>query len=375
VSVRVTRSRRPATWSGLASALVFVALLSLPYLVFANVTSLLVNLFILLVLATMWNLLAGYAGLVSVGQQAYLGLGAYTVLVLAQNGVNPFLAIPVAIAFCAVAALPISLLVFRLRNEYFAIGTWVVAEAFQLITVRFPQLGGGTGASLPGLGGFDPALRQAFTYWAALAVLAATLLAAYLLLRSRLGLDLTAIRDDEVGARSVGVQPARAKRIVYLIAAAGAGGAGALIIISQLNVQAASVFSVQWSAYMIFVAVIGGVGTDPGHDPLLQPPAVAGGARRLVPDHRRDGRGAGGDVRAAGPLGRDQRPLRPAPVSDRLLAAPTRLIAGGPAGPPASTRALNCRISTKTGCLQRCKWHELDKTPPVNVHCAGRSWG
>jgi len=267
VSLRVTRSRRPATWSGLASALVFVALLSLPYLVFANVTSLLVNLFILLVLATMWNLLAGYAGLVSVGQQAYLGLGAYTVLVLAQNGVNPFLVIPVAIAFCAVAALPISLLVFRLRNEYFAIGTWVVAEAFQLITVRFPQLGGGTGASLPGLGGFDPALRQAFTYWAALAVLAATLLAAYLLLRSRLGLDLTAIRDDEVGARSVGVQPARAKRIVYLIAAAGAGGAGALIIISQLNVQAASVFSVQWSAYMIFVAVIGGVGTIEG--PIL----------------------------------------------------------------------------------------------------------
>ncbi|TMC15409.1 MAG: hypothetical protein E6J29_00155 [Chloroflexi bacterium] len=106
MSVRVTRSRRPATWSGLASALVFVALLSLPYLVFANVTSLLVNLFILLVLATMWNLLAGYAGLVSVGQQAYLGLGAYTVLVLAQNGVSPYLAIPVAVVFSAVAALP-----------------------------------------------------------------------------------------------------------------------------------------------------------------------------------------------------------------------------------------------------------------------------
>src|SRR5207302_8585074 len=88
VSVRVTRSRRPATWSALAAAVVFLVLLSLPYVVFANVTSLLVSFFILLVLATMWNLLAGYAGLVSVGQQAYLGLGAYTVLVLAQNGVS-----------------------------------------------------------------------------------------------------------------------------------------------------------------------------------------------------------------------------------------------------------------------------------------------
>lgn len=265
--IRVTRSRRPATASAVLSAIAVVALLSLPYVVYANVTSLLVNLFILLVLATMWNLLAGYAGLVSVGQQAYIGLGAYIVLVLAQNGVSPFLAIPLAAAGCAVAALPLSLLVFRLRNEYFAIGTWVVAEAVQLIAVRFPSLGGGTGASLPGLGGWDPALRLALTYWAALAVVVLTLAGAYLLLRSRLGLDLTAIRDDEVGARSVGVGVSRAKRIVYVVAAAGAGAAGSLLIISQLNVQAGSVFSVQWSAYMIFVAVIGGLGTIEG--PIL----------------------------------------------------------------------------------------------------------
>ncbi len=265
--IRVTRSRRPATASAVLSAIAVVALLSLPYIVYANVTSLLVNLFILLVLATMWNLLAGYAGLVSVGQQAYIGLGAYIVLVLAQNGVSPFLAIPLAAAGCAVAALPLSLLVFRLRNEYFAIGTWVVAEAAQLIAVRFPSLGGGTGASLPGLGGWDPALRLALTYWAALAVVVLALAGAYLLLRSRLGLDLTAIRDDEIGARSVGVGVSRAKRIVYVVAAAGAGAAGSLLIISQLNVQAGSVFSVQWSAYMIFVAVIGGLGTIEG--PIL----------------------------------------------------------------------------------------------------------
>jgi branched-chain amino acid transport system permease protein len=265
--VRVTRSRRPATWSALLAALAVVLLVSLPYLVFANVTSLLVNFFILLVLATMWNLLAGYAGLISVGQQAYVGLGAYIVLILAQHGLSPFLAIPFAALGCAVAAVPVSFLVFRLRNEYFAIGTWVVAEAFQLIAVRFPSLGGGTGASLPGLGGWDPAVRLALNYWAALAVAVLALLGAYLLLRSRLGLDLTAIRDNEVGAGSVGVRVTRAKRIVYLVAAAGAGAAGSLLIISQLNVQAGSVFSVQWSAYMIFVAVIGGVGTIEG--PIL----------------------------------------------------------------------------------------------------------
>ncbi len=244
-----------------------IALASLPYVAYTNVTDVLVNLFILLVLASMWNLLAGYAGLISVGQQAYIGAGAYVVLVLAQGGLNPFLAIPVAVLGCAVLAVPVSLVVFRLRNEYFAIGTWVVAEVMLLIVVRFQFVGGGTGAGLPGLGGMDPAVRQALTYWATLAVVVASLLGIYLLLRSRVGLDLTAIRDDEVGARSVGVRIGRAKRIVYLVAAAGCGAAGAMLVISQLNVQPAAMFSVRWSAYMIFAAVIGGVGLIEG--PIL----------------------------------------------------------------------------------------------------------
>ncbi len=264
VPLRVTRSRRPATWSAVIGAVVVVALASLPYVVYANVTSLLVNIFILLALATMWNLLAGYAGLISVGQQAYIGVGAYVVLVFGDNGLSPYLAIPFAALLSALVALPVSFLVFRLRNEYFAIATWVVAEAFRLVVLRFASLGGGTGASLQGMAGIEPALRQAFTYWAALAVVVATLVGAYLLLRSRLGLDLTAIRDNEIGARSVGVRIAQAKRVVYLVAAAGAGAAGSLLIISQLTVQAASVFSVQWSAYMIFVALIGGLGSIEG---------------------------------------------------------------------------------------------------------------
>jgi branched-chain amino acid transport system permease protein len=261
---RVTRSRRSATWSAVAGVVVVAVLVSLPYVVYANVTGVLVNLFILLSLATMWNLLAGYAGLISVGQQAYIGVGAYAVFALAKNGLSPFLAIPLATLVSALVALPASFLLLRLRREYFAIATWVVAETFQLVVLRSDSLGGGTGASLHGMAGFDPALRQAFTYWAALAVAVATLLGAYLLLRSRLGLDLTAIRDNEVGARSVGVRVAQAKRIVYVVAAAGAGAAGSVLIISQLFVQPAAVFTVQWSAYMIFVALIGGLGSIEG---------------------------------------------------------------------------------------------------------------
>ncbi len=189
---------------------------------------------------------------------------AYTVLVLAQNGINPFMAIPAAVAVAGLLAIPISFLVFRLRAEYFAIGTWVVAEVFYLVLVRVRSLGGGTGTALPGLALIDPALRGAFTYWSALAVTAAALLTTYLLLRSRMGLDLTAIRDNELAARSVGVRVSTAQRIVYVVSAAGCGAGGALIIISQLNVLASSIFSVSWSAKMIFISLIGGLGSIEG---------------------------------------------------------------------------------------------------------------
>jgi branched-chain amino acid transport system permease protein len=224
----------------------------------------LVDFFILLVLGMTWNLMAGYAGLVSVGQQAYIGVGAYSVLWLAQHGMDPFVALPVAAAICAVIALPVSWLVFRLRGGYFAIGTWAVAEVFALLTIRSSSLGGGTGTNVPGLNDFDPVVLGAYTYWAALIAAVLTLAGCYLVLRSRVGLALTAVRDDERAARAVGVRVSRAKRTVYLVAALGAGAAGALLAISQLNVQPDNVYSVQWSAYMIFVVLIGGIGTLEG---------------------------------------------------------------------------------------------------------------
>ncbi len=263
-AVRVTRSRAPMRWTALTSVAVVGVLAYLPYAVYSGTTDTLVNLFILLTLASMWNLLAGYAGLVSVGQQAFIGLGAYIVLFLALHGISPFVAIPIAAIGCAVLALPISLLVFRLRGGYFAIATWVVADACQLIVSRSSTLGGGTGAGVAGLSGVDPTLLTAYTYWAALAVAVTALAATYLLLRSRLGLVLTAVRDNEVGARSLGARVSSAKRLVYLAAAAGCGAGGALLAVSQLNVQPASVFGVQWSAQMIFVTVIGGIGSIEG---------------------------------------------------------------------------------------------------------------
>lgn len=267
--VVVTRSQRPVFASvGAIGGIAVVAVLALlPYLVFENVTNVLVDLFIVMTMAVMWNVLAGYAGLVSIGQQAFVGLGAYTVLFAAQHGLSPFTAIPLAAVVGAAFALPASFLVLRLSGGYFAIGTWVLAIVADITITGIPSLGGGTGEALPGLSGISGTLLGADTYWASLAVVVAAVIGAYALLRSRAGLVLTSVRDDEIAARSIGANVAAAKRAVYLLSAAGCAAAGALVAISQLNVQASNVFDVKWSAYMIFAVLIGGIGTMEG--PIL----------------------------------------------------------------------------------------------------------
>lgn len=265
--LRVVRGGRTALAAG-TGALGVVALLAvMPFIASAADTTLLVNFFILLTMAVMWNLLAGYAGMISIGQQAFVGLGAYGVLVLAMHGVNSFAAIPISAVVCAAIALPVSVLVFRLSGGYFAIATWVVADTAQLVISSVTSLGGGTGHNVPGLSQLSPQHFAEDVYWAALVVVVAALAAAYGLLRSRVGLLMAAVRDDETSARSAGARVMATRRVVYLVAALGCGAAGALLAVSQLQVQPGSVFSIQWAAEMIFVSMIGGMGTLEG--PIL----------------------------------------------------------------------------------------------------------
>jgi ABC-type branched-subunit amino acid transport system permease subunit len=264
---RVTRSRRNVAWTGLVALAVAVVLALFPYIVYSGTTTIMVQAFIVLTLASMWNLLAGYAGLVSVGQQAFVGLGAYFVLALNINKISMFTAMPIAIVGCAVAALPLWWLVSRLRSGYFAIATWVLATTVMLIIERIPSLGSGTGLSLPNTPSISSTLLEAYTYWIGLAITVLALLTVYLLLRSRLGLVLTAVRDDEVAARSSGARVGLARMLVFVIAGAGCGAAGALLAISQLIVQPSAVFGVQWTAIMAFAVIIGGLGTIEG--PIL----------------------------------------------------------------------------------------------------------
>ena len=161
--------------------------------------------FTMLALAQLWNLLAGCAGLVSVGQQAFVGVGAYALFAFTvMEGFDAVPSIVLAGVVAGVVAVPAALIVFRLRGAYFAIGTWVVAEVCRLVLAQVKQLGGGTGTSLPtdvagSILGLDqvrelfavrgPAARDILAYWLALAArrrhFHAGLQAAALALRAR----------------------------------------------------------------------------------------------------------------------------------------------------------------------------------------------
>lgn len=225
----------------------------------------LVELFSLLALAQMWNLLAGYAGLVSIGQQAFIGVGAYGFYVLADKGnVTPFVAVALAGLVAAVVSVPTAAMAFRLRGGYFAIGTWVIAEVFRLLAINWSYVGGGDGVTILSAAGIDRTVRGHGTYWWALGIGAGSVLGSYALLRSRVGLALTAIRDEETAARSLGVDVLRTKVLVWVVAAFGCGLAGAVIYLNLLRIQPDAAFDVNWSAYTIFIVVIGGIGTVEG---------------------------------------------------------------------------------------------------------------
>ncbi|WP_236599127.1 branched-chain amino acid ABC transporter permease [Ramlibacter monticola] len=217
------------------------------------------------VFAMMWNLLAGYGGMVSIGQQAFFGLGGYAMLALGNfAGFDPFLAVPVAALAVALLALPVSWIAFRLQGGYFAIGTWVIAEVFRLSIANVSAVGGGSGTTLTALRGIPRATRESLTYWLALSAVVACIAGVYLFLRSKQGLALQAIRDNETAAESQGIAVRRMKLAVYAVAAFGAGLAGALYFLGNLRISPDAAFSVNWTAFAIFMVVIGGIGRIEG---------------------------------------------------------------------------------------------------------------
>ncbi len=219
----------------------------------------------ILTIAQMWNLLAGYGGLISIGQQAFIGIGGYTLVVLVNMlGLEPFVSIVLAGVVTTVLAVPTALVVFRLRGAYFAVGTWVVAEVYRLFVANLAFLGGGSGQSLTGLAAIPVDVRQIATYEFAIALAVFAILGVFLLLRSQLGFALTAMRDSEIAAESQGIDVRRTRLAIYAIASGVTGVAGALYFLSALRISPDAAFGMSWIPLLFFTVVIGGIGTVEG---------------------------------------------------------------------------------------------------------------
>jgi branched-chain amino acid transport system permease protein len=284
VSYSVETRTRASGRAAIAAAAVLALAIVLP--AFAG-RSLIQDLFVILTMLTLaqcWNLLAGYAGLVSVGQQAFVGIGAYAMFAgVIFWGWDPVPAILLGGVAAAALAIPTAFFAFRLAGAYFAIGTWVIAEVVRLSVAQWKSLGGGTGTSLPReatsdmmfvepiaslFGLRDAAARDVLAYWLALALALGTIAGVYALLRSRQGLALAAVRDNRVAARAVGVDAGAMNWVVFVTAAAITGICGGLIYMQTARISPDAAFAVlDWTGYVIFIVVIGGIGTIEG--PIL----------------------------------------------------------------------------------------------------------
>ncbi|MEQ5872278.1 branched-chain amino acid ABC transporter permease [Sagittula sp. NFXS13] len=259
---RATLSSRIAMSIGIVA---LVALVAMPWWATSGNIRWAIELCCYIAIAQMWNLLAGYAGLVSVGQQAFIGVAGYMLFVLAQNfGVNPFVAVILSMIAPAVLAVPTYFLLRRLDGPYFAIGTWVVAEAVRLATSNIDYVNAGAGMTLRVMTQYSQHEREvAFVILCAILLLV-TIGGSYWLLRSRHGLALTAMRDNPVAAASQGVNVGKLRFYIFVAAAVGTGFAGAIYYMAQLRITPSAGFDPFWASMAIFIVMVGGIGSIEG---------------------------------------------------------------------------------------------------------------
>ncbi|MCG2626187.1 branched-chain amino acid ABC transporter permease [Bradyrhizobium sp. WYCCWR 13023] len=237
---------------------------------------------LILAMAQMWNLLAGYAGLVSFGHQVFVGIGAYGLFLISDTfELSPYWVLPIAPLAGAIVASVIALPLFRLREAYFSIAMWVFSEIVVALVMKASWLGGTSGLPLKSsrlldLDWFEPVL-----FWISGSLALGTIGGLFLLMRSGFGLGLMSVRDNDLAAMSVGVDVQRNRFIVFVLSAAGCGLAGAVSFLGNLYVSPAAAFDVNWVVYMMFIVMIGGIGTLEG--PIIGT-VIFFGLRELITD-------------------------------------------------------------------------------------------
>jgi branched-chain amino acid transport system permease protein len=220
---------------------------------------------IYLAMANMWNLVAGYSGLISLAQPAFIGLGGYALAIGTWVNVPWWAGLIGGAVVAGVFAFLISFAVFRLSGIYFAIGTLVVPEALRIVFYVWKPVGGGfagggagyTIRNIAGVGMND-------IYWMALVIALVTMILMRIILRSNLGLALAAIRDNQRAAASFGINTFRIKMYPFVIGAVFTALAAGVFYVHQGYIEPLSSFNVKWTMIIILATVVGGLRTEGG---------------------------------------------------------------------------------------------------------------
>ena len=226
-----------------------------------NLMRYLLKIFLYITLGEMWNLLSGFTGMTSLGQQAFIGMAGYSVAVMTTSYKMSFwMGILVGAVIAIIMSLILSFILFRMRGMYFAIATWVIAEALCVWFKSWGYVGSGSGMSVSA----KPYPKTPDIYLMALTLCVIAMIVVYVLLRTKTGLGLTAMRDDADAASAVGVNIFKSKLLVYVIAALFTALAGAVFFINKGTIYPDSGFDINWTVSMVFIVIFGGIGTVSG---------------------------------------------------------------------------------------------------------------
>jgi len=252
----------------LALIALFAALVACVPLVTASGTTL--NFVMMALYATLiaqaWNILGGFGGQFSFGHALFFGTGAYIqAIAQLQGGINPWIALPLAVAGAALVGLFVGALSFRygLKGSYFALVTLAFAEVFRIVALSVPFTGGGVGLMVPlreSAANLQFASRSGYL-WLVLAFVTAALVVTWWLRNSRFGAYLQAVRDNEDAARAIGVNPFRVKLAAIGISAAFMGAAGAFYVQVFQYIDPGIAYGAATSVEALVAAIVGGMGT------------------------------------------------------------------------------------------------------------------
>jgi branched-chain amino acid transport system permease protein len=227
----------------------------------SNTQRYLLKIFLYCTLGSMWNLMSGFTGMTSLGQQTYIGLAGYSLTVMtATFAMSYWMGFLVGAVISAAVSLILAVILFRMRGMYFAVATWVISEALRTFFTSWKFVKQGAGMTVAA----RPYPSTAVIYIIALTLCVVALVVVYFLLKSKIGLGLTAMRDDPDAASSVGVDIFKSKLLVYFVSAIFTALAGGVFYLNKGSIYPAGGFGISWTVSIVFIVIIGGIGTMGG---------------------------------------------------------------------------------------------------------------